>query len=607
MENLEKVVNYANGITAFYNYLCGNFGALEADVTQIEDLNYIRNAKVALIALFFTTKKEEIVEQETLTNFSSKIIDESLIQSIEMVATKVGDTYKIGVYEEKNPANMVAFIRNSFAHGRYHLDVENNKVIIDNRGIVFDIDIDKLFGFVCGATCSLLKFPKTKKISRIHSQNQHFQKLGFDKITNRKEAEIAIKTSLIKTYTLFSLNDEDISIEALDCFERLLHAIKSLQDDDTKITFLVEKFKKVAAQHNLELMITKKRVKGQELEDVLDLLDRTTGFYEQENKIQQFSYILYCLVDKKDPEYQKEGYLNGLISNMILLQEMERTNNFDLKELIKEKENDFFTSSTECFVSSLIAIFNARYTYPLETSYTKDNAYNLDRSDEFDFGKLDLDFLNPSLIEINMSLLNEQEEKLLPNMAKIEKAKQSITVLKGNLDKARLKNNQKGITFLENKIKEEQEALVDVCFELNEDLKIYEKIKDDYKLNEKYYRNRAIIEGLRNSIAHGHVRIKRFESTGDIDDTVINFKDIYKGKLTFELSMTLKELEKLINLEVLLPTIEYLVEKDNLSNAVVVEDEVKISDDEFSCEVNEEKNKDNFIKRLIKKVRNFNK
>ena len=67
----------------------------------------------------------------------------------------------------------------------------------------FDIDIDKLFGFVCGATCSLLKFPKTKKISRIHSQNQHFQKLGFDKITNRKEAEIAIKTSLIKTYTLF--------------------------------------------------------------------------------------------------------------------------------------------------------------------------------------------------------------------------------------------------------------------------------------------------------------------------------------------------------------------------------------------------------------------
>ena len=48
--------------------------------------------------------------------------------------------------------------------------------------------------------------------------------------------------------------------------------------------------------------------------------------------------------------------------------------------------------------------------------------------------------------------------------------------------------------------------------------------------NKKYFENKAIITGIRNSIAHGNYKIKLSEKIGD---TMITFDDIYLGKTTF--------------------------------------------------------------------------
>jgi hypothetical protein len=56
--------------------------------------------------------------------------------------------------------------------------------------------------------------------------------------------------------------------------------------------------------------------------------------------------------------------------------------------------------------------------------------------------------------------------------------------------------------------------------------------------------NSANIIRIRNAIAHGHIRIRK---ANNIDDTVIIFKDIYNGEVTFELEITVNEFSSLFN------------------------------------------------------------
>ena len=136
MEKAIKIVEYFNGIMAYYNYFCGNIGAKDANMESIKNLERIRNAKVSLIALFFETKKEDMIEEIEVSDdykeYISKVDDEALVSMINILATKQKDVYKLGSFESRNPFELVAFIRHSFAHGRYSLDVKNNKIIINN-------------------------------------------------------------------------------------------------------------------------------------------------------------------------------------------------------------------------------------------------------------------------------------------------------------------------------------------------------------------------------------------------------------------------------------------------------------------------------------------
>ena len=59
-----------------------------------------------------------------------------------------------------------------------------------------------------------------------------------------------------------------------------------------------------------------------------------------------------------------------------------------------------------------------------------------------------------------------------------------------------------------------------------------------YNNNLTYLTNLAIITGIRNSISHGHVETILGK---DFSSSKIIFKDIYEGKITFELTITLQD------------------------------------------------------------------
>ena len=72
----------------------------------------------------------------------------------------------------------------------------------------------------------------------------------------------------------------------------------------------------------------------------------------------------------------------------------------------------------------------------------------------------------------------------------------------------------------------------------------YNAVKNDFVANNLHFKNRAIIEGIRNAIAHGNYE---FNIKGNVLDTEIVFNDIYEGNNTFQLKISFGDFEEMIN------------------------------------------------------------
>ena len=62
--------------------------------------------------------------------------------------------------------------------------------------------------------------------------------------------------------------------------------------------------------------------------------------------------------------------------------------------------------------------------------------------------------------------------------------------------------------------------------------------------NKKHYYIKGILESIRNSISHGNFSIT---PNGDIEDTIITFKDYDKDELVFELNITIRQIKEMMS------------------------------------------------------------
>ena len=113
--------------------------------------------------------------------------------------------------------------------------------------------------------------------------------------------------------------------------------------------------------------------------------------------------------------------------------------------------------------------------------------------------------------------------------------------------KSEEKGNQKGIDYWSASISTEEMKYYKLLGELIILQTDYQILKSDYDMNPDYFRNRAIVDGIRNAIAHGNITINKFVSPEKIDDIMITFKDIYEGEVTFELEISIRDFERLFH------------------------------------------------------------
>lgn len=590
---MKEYIDYINAISMF-DELVRNMDIIEnypSLISELEKDNNISYIRTSLTAIFLAHKKEKIVKKEGCLQHSSKIADEKLILAFDKIFPKKNNKYCIDWYEEENPSNIIALFRNKFEHSDYYIDLDNKNIIFNKDGKDLPVSIDDLNLLITLSTMGLLKYEKTKEMKRctlisnkVYKDNETmknrkdvenrliFSNLAIYKLKNNKNNIIDERIqetfdlllqvqkdfynnniSLIKKIVIFNtLNIIDNNIDSLDMLYDLLKKLlyenynndmpsiyvnkKIFNSFKTKINSvcyedLVECFKKVISNYDITLDIEHPKIKkGNTIEKVINMLDES--FYNEESLYTQIKVLSTNVINVMEPNYTAKDYLSGIILGLHLCSSLEDKDN-------RIDENFYNNNKIELNVASSLARFYTTYIYPSDI-------YNIDR--ELDYSKLNLDFINPKKNVIDSNLYLQTYGKYKYSFNKLKNCLIELEKCNKDLNKSKSKNNLIGIKYQENKLKLINEKYLNLKNELLVTKQEYNKVHDDYCVNNKYYENRAIIEGIRNSICHGNVKIIRSVSN-NVDDSIIHFENIYEDDLYFELDITISDFRKIFSNE----------------------------------------------------------
>lgn len=140
--NRDNIINYYNGTRAYNMFLLGTMYNEPTYLEYIKDKRNISSAKVGVISSIFLSTKYELLKK----NISTSLIPSSELDNVvSLIANKTTNGYLIDNTYFKDPISIISFIRDNLAYGNFDLDLDNNRMIINNS---VTTSIDRLSTFV---------------------------------------------------------------------------------------------------------------------------------------------------------------------------------------------------------------------------------------------------------------------------------------------------------------------------------------------------------------------------------------------------------------------------------------------------------------------------
>ena len=234
------------------------------------------------------------------------------------------------------------------------------------------------------------------------------------------------------------------------------------------------------------------------------------------------------------------------IKRNLELEKMKRM--LESKEInLKELEEMIFIDS-DIMVNSLLGMFNALFIYPFDDIYDDKEIMKTLVNTSLDYSKLDLSLIKLNNINLNNGEILSLREELNGINRRIQEINNTISIDKASLEK--VKGNARAEANINAKITREQGDL-----NLFQGKLVLVSCKVNYYDNNSqvggYFYNKAIIEGIRNSIAHGNYQV--IEAPSILDSKII-FRDIYLGKETFSCEVGAEDFKNLliVNMKIIL-------------------------------------------------------
>lgn len=558
MNKEDEILKYFKNNLAFYfKTIDWNLGENPANPDyeyrdEILDKDNLIGAKLSLISNIFLSYKENIVENTGSLNYKNIIFNTELENAVLMIANKVNDKYEVDGVIFNSAPELVAFIRNSLAHGSYLIDYDMRRVILYSGGKQVEVNVNKLSMFVVSGLQGYLH----GEIS--NSWNRKIVLNRYTSINREKPLESEkILCNTIENFTVINLNikkkdGEDIPLYYRDIFEvelkkyRLRHDINVLKElkekykNDYDIEFSEEEIDKKTAKYLSSVIYPKIKGLDYQTQNSIALI-KAGKIVNNDKMIGQITslQLLQYISKYKTTDLEK-------IKRNLELEKMKRM--LESKEInLKELEEMIFIDS-DIMVNSLLGMFNALFIYPFDDIYDDKEIMKTLVNTSLDYSKLDLSLIKLNNINLNNGEILSLREELNGINRRIQEINNTISIDKASLEK--VKGNAKAEANINAKITREQGDL-----NLFQGKLVLVSCKVNYYDNNSqvggYFYNKAIIEGIRNSIAHGNYQV--IEAPSILDSKII-FRDIYLGKETFSCEVGAEDFKNLliVNMKIIL-------------------------------------------------------
>lgn len=543
MNKTDLMKEYYFGNRALYLNFLGDIYNEKYLKQYITDKNSIISAKMSLLSLIMLSIKEDIVENVGNLNYESKIFLNALENTVSYISIQKDDGYCVDNYKFSTKEEIVSLIRNKLAHGRFIIDYDKNVVILNRENEQIEIDIDNLSYFIVRALQAYLRDIKTNEY--IHDFCVCSKVLSNREKPIKTISEIKNLVRNIKHYVFkISSNENEVPQICINVLEDFIINYKN-HINSSKFYELSENLKIFLESYNCKCEMSSKKIKNEKIEE--QIINYASNLIKEQNDLnyeEQVNIIMQESLNYINPTYKKVSQLYSVLKVLNIIEAIKTYNTSDVDKLynyfIENDIDNIYINYNEIGVV-LINLFNSLFMYGFDEKYKISGGYKLDRQDNFDFGTLDFQNIYPSIDGIDYTPLMDAKTKY----KSCEKEYNEVDkLIKGNKEHlSKIENNEEAIIKINNKINDLMIELKTLYINKEESKKNLISIAKDFKENKNYFKNFAIVNGIRNSIAHGNYEIISGES---LEDSKIIFNDIYKGKLTFKLEVSFYQFSSML-------------------------------------------------------------
>lgn len=526
MNKEETIIKYFSGNYAYDLFLMGMIFGNPIYSEYISNKEYLNGAIVGNISSIFLAIKEKMVDKN-----NNILLPISLMEkNVNIIANKTIGGYEINGFTFKDSYTLVSTIRNKLGHGEYLIDFAHNRVILKVSGNDIVIPIPKLTNFVISSFSSTLQNYNTSSFTRCFVYTKSM--VGKDK----ERYSLNEYKNMIASYYKYNITikrKDGSPIEGF-IFDRFNETVSSFSNS-LNLSELIDFERKV--KENYEVSWKKVSTKNEDTKMLASFLyNSTTLNTPYERVIEIIGYEVDKLFNKD--KFDNFSMIASGVHNLLLLNSIKElgTSNYEKvhDDIVKKYGKLYIT--TDDLAQSLISSFNALYAYSYDDVLHNKNEYQSLDLDGFDYSLIDTSSFNVEVEKTDDGYITDLGVKENAIKNNINKLNNALVSCNNNLAKVTLLGKKDAINLITSQINTINGNINGYNIDLANIQNTLNNVNNYVSTYASLLKNEKIINGIRNSIAHGNYKVILKET---LKDSLIEFTDFYEGEVTFKASISI--------------------------------------------------------------------
>ncbi len=526
MNKEETIIKYFSGNYAYDLFLMGMIFGNPIYSEYISNKEYLNGAIVGNISSIFLAIKEKMVDKN-----NNILLPISLMEkNVNIIANKTDCGYEINGYTFKDSYTLVTTIRNKLGHGEYLIDFAHNRIILKVDGNDIVIQIPKLTNFVISSFSSTLQNYNTSSFTRCFVYTKSI--IGKDK----ERYSLNEYKNMIASYYKYNITikrKDGSPIEGF-IFDRFNETVSSFSNS-LNLSELIDFEKKV--KNDYEVTWNKVSTKNEDTKMLASFLyNSTTLNTPYERVIEIIGYEVDKLFNKD--KFDNFSMIASGVHNLLLLNSIKElgTSNYEkVHDDIVKKYGKLYIA-TDDLAQSLISSFNALFAYGYDDVLHNKNEYQSLDLEGFDYSLIDTSSFNVEVEKTDDGYITDLGVKENAIKNNINKLNNALVSCNNNLAKVTSLGKKDAINTITSQINTINGNINGYNIDLANIQNTLNNVNNYVSTYASLIKNEKIINGIRNSIAHGNYKVILKET---LKDSLIEFTDFYEGEVTFKASISI--------------------------------------------------------------------